>query len=98
MDKLSSKLDKVHPVLGASCPVDFLIFKTQLLKRLQCVTVVNDATHTQEDVVQSNGSSLKNGAGMFVLSFSGVQLVLGSSVMGSSVTQYLILLKRDMSC
>jgi len=58
-----------HGNWEASCPVDCLIFKTQLLKRLQCVTVVNGATHTQEDVVQGNGSSLKNEAQISVLFF-----------------------------
>ena len=87
-----------HGNWEASCPVDCLIFKTQLLKRLQCVTVVNGATHTQEDVVQGNGSSLKNEAQISVLFFCGVQLVLGSSVLGSSFTQSLTLLKREMSC
>ena len=39
-----------------------LRFKTQLLKRLQRVIVVDGATHSHKDGVEGNGGSLKNGA------------------------------------
>jgi hypothetical protein len=44
-----------------------LRFKTQFLKRLQIVSAVDGATHTQEDDVESNGCSLENVAEIFVL-------------------------------
>jgi hypothetical protein len=44
-----------------------LRIKTQLLKRLQHVIVVDGATHSQEDGVEGNGDSLKDGAEAFVL-------------------------------
>jgi hypothetical protein len=45
------------------------------------VSVVDGATHTQEDDVESNGGSLENVAEIFVLLFCGVQLVLRSGVL-----------------
>jgi hypothetical protein len=44
------------------------------------VNVVDGATHTQEDDVESNGGSLENVAEIFVLFLCGVQLVLRSGV------------------
>jgi hypothetical protein len=44
------------------------------------VSVVDGATHTQKDDVESNGGSLKNVAEIFVLFLCGVQLVLRSGV------------------
>ena len=59
-----------------------LRIKTQLLKRLQRVIIVVDgATHSQKDGVESNGDSLKGGAEAFVLFLRGAQLVLRSSVL-----------------
>jgi hypothetical protein len=49
-------------------------------KRLQSVSVVDGATHTQKDDVESNGGSLENVAEIFVLFLCGVQLVLRSGV------------------
>jgi hypothetical protein len=44
------------------------------------VSVVDGATHTQKDDVESNGGSLENVAEIFVLFLCGVQLVLRSGV------------------
>jgi hypothetical protein len=55
-----------------------LKIKTQFLERLQGVSVVNGAAHTQKDDVESNGGSLENAAKVFVLFLCGVQLVLRS--------------------
>jgi len=52
----------------------------KFLERLQRVSVVDGATHTQKDDVESNGGSLKNVAEIFVLFLCGVQLVLRSGV------------------
>ena len=82
MDKFSSKVHRVHMELGGKL-VNSLRIKTQFLERLQSVSVVDGATHTQKDDVESNGGSLENVAEVFVLFLSGVQLVLRSS-------QYLI--------
>ena len=53
-----------------------LRIKIQFLERLQRVSVVDGATHTQKDDVESNGGSLENVAEIFVLFFCGVQLIL----------------------
>ena len=45
------------------------------------MSVVDGATHTQEDDVESNGGSLENVAKVFVLFLCGVQLVLRSGVL-----------------
>ena len=59
-----------------------LRIKTQLLKRLQRVIIVVDgATHSQKDGVESNGGSFKDGAEAFMLFLRGAQLVLRSSVL-----------------
>ena len=55
--------------------------KTQLLKRLQHVIVVDGATHSQKDGVEGNGGSLKGRAEAFSLFLCGAQLVLQSSVL-----------------
>ena len=79
MDKLSS-VHKVHMELGGKL-LNFLRIKTQFLERLQSVSVVDGATHTQEDDVESNGGSLlENVAEIFVLFLCGVQLVPRSGV------------------
>ena len=44
------------------------------------MSVVDDATHTQKDDVESNRCSLENVAEIFVLFLCGIQLVLRSSV------------------
>ena len=60
--------------------LNYLRIETQLLERLQSVSVVDGATHTQEDDVEGNGGSMENVAEIFVLFLRGAQLVLRSSV------------------
>ena len=67
MDKFSSEVHRVHMELGNL--VNSLRIKTQFLERLQSVSVVDGATHTQKDDVESNGGSLVNVAEIFVLFF-----------------------------
>jgi len=66
MDKCSSKDHGVHMELGGKLLYSLRI-KTQFLERLQSVSVVDGATHTQKDDVESNGGSLDNVAEVFVL-------------------------------
>jgi hypothetical protein len=80
MDKLSSKVHKVHIQLGGKV-LNSLRIKTQFLERLQSVSVVDGAAHTQIDDVKSNRGSLENVAKVFVLFLCGVQLVLRSGVL-----------------
>ena len=61
MDKFGSVIDRINIKLG-SMFLSSLKVKTQLLKRLQCVIVVDGATHSQKDGVEGNGGSLKDGA------------------------------------
>jgi hypothetical protein len=68
MDKLSRKIHRVHMELGGKLP-NSLRIKTQFLERLQSVSVVDGATHTQEDDVESNGCSLENVAEILCCSF-----------------------------
>ena len=58
-----------------------LKIETQFLERLQSVSAVDGAAHTQKDDVESNGGSLENVAKVFVLFLCGVQLVLRSGVL-----------------
>ena len=58
-----------------------LRIKSQFFERLQSVSVVDGAAHTQKDDVESNGGSLENVADIFVLFLCGVQLVLRSGVL-----------------
>jgi len=58
MDKFSSKVHRVHMELGGKL-LSSLRIETQFLKRLQSVSVVDGATHTQKDDVESNGGSLE---------------------------------------
>ena len=46
MDKFSSKIHRVHVEIGGKL-LDSLRIKTQFLERLQSVSVIDDATHTQ---------------------------------------------------
>ena len=66
MDKLSSEVHRVHMELGGKL-LNSLKIKTQFLERLQSVSVVDDATRTQKNDVESNGGSLENVAEIFVL-------------------------------
>jgi hypothetical protein len=58
-----------------------LRIETQFFERLQSVSVVDGAAHTQKDDVESNRGSLENVAEVFVLFLCGVQLVLRSGVL-----------------
>jgi hypothetical protein len=58
-----------------------LRIKTQFFERLQSVSNVDGAVHTQKVDVESNGGSLENIAEVFVLFLCGVQLVLRSGVL-----------------
>ena len=80
MDKFSSKVYRVYMELGGKL-LKSLRIKTQLLTRLQRVIVVDHATHSQEDGVESNGGSLKDGAEAFMRFLRVAQLVLRSSVL-----------------
>ena len=51
--KFSCKVHKVHMELGGKLLYSLRI-KTQFLKRLQSVSVVDGATHTQKVDVESN--------------------------------------------
>ena len=59
MNKFGSIIDRMNMKLGSKF-LKSLRIKTQLLKRLQRVSVVDGATHTQKDDVESNGGSLEN--------------------------------------
>ena len=48
MDKFSSEVHRVHMELGGKL-LNSLRIKTQFLERLQSVSVVDGATHTQKD-------------------------------------------------
>ena len=81
IDKVSSKVHKVHIELGGKL-LNSLRIKTQFLERLQSVSVVDGAAHIQKNGVESNGGSLENVAEVFVLFLlCGVQLVLRSGVL-----------------
>ena len=80
MDKFSSKVHRVHMELGGKL-LNSLRIETQFLERLQSVSVVDGATHTQKDDMENNGGSLENVAEIFVLFLCGVQLVLRSGVL-----------------
>ena len=82
MDKLSSKVHRVHMELGGKLRNSLSIETHQFFERLQSVGVVDGAAHTQKDDVESNGGSLENVAKVFVLFLiCGVQLVLRSGVL-----------------
>ena len=95
MDNFSSKIYRVHMELGGNL-FNSLRIKTQLLERLQSVSVVDGAAHTQKIDMESNGGSLENIAKVFVLFLCGVQLVLRSGVL-TVLTQQKAIKKID-SC
>ena len=80
MDKFSSKVHGVHIKLGGKL-LNSLRIETQFLERLQSVSVVDGAAHTQKDDVKGNKGPLENVANVFVLFLCGVQLVLRSGVL-----------------
>ena len=59
MDKFSSKVHRVHMELGGKLLYSWRI-ETQFLERLQSVSFVDVATHTQKNDVESNGGSFEN--------------------------------------
>ena len=61
----------MHIKLGGKL-LNSLRFETQFLERLQSVSVVDGAAHTQKEDVESNGGSLENVAKVFVLFLCGV--------------------------
>ena len=77
MDKFGSVIDRMNMKLGSK----FFNSLRRVLKRLQRVTVVDGATHSQKDGVESNGCYLNGGTEAFVLFLCGAQLVLRSSVL-----------------
>jgi len=81
MNKFGSVIDRMNMKLGSKF-LNSLRVKSQLLKRLERVTVVDSATHSsQKDVVEGNGGSLKDGAEAFMLFLCSAQLALWSSVL-----------------
>ena len=58
-----------------------LRIKSQLLKSLQRVFVVDGATHTQKDNMEGNRGSLKGGAEAFMLFLRSAYLFLRSNVL-----------------
>jgi hypothetical protein len=80
MDTFSSKVHRVHMELGGK-PLNSLRIETQF-HRLQSVSVVDGAAHTQKNDVKSNRGSLENVANkVFVLFLCGAQLVLRYGVL-----------------
>ena len=59
MDMFSSEVHRVHMELGGKLLISLKI-ETQFLERLQSVSVVDGAAHTQKDDVESDGGSLQN--------------------------------------
>ena len=80
MDKFSSEVHRVFMELGGKLR-NSLRIETQILERLQSVSVVDGAAHTQKDDVESNVGSLENVAKVFVLFLCSVQLLLRSGVL-----------------
>jgi hypothetical protein len=68
MDKFDSIVDRMYMKLGSKF-FSSLRVKIQLLKKLQCVIVVDGATRSKKDVVEGNGGSLKDGAEALCCSF-----------------------------
>ena len=56
MDKFGSVIDRMNMKLGSKF-LNFLRIKTQLLKMLQRVIVVDDATHSRKDGLEDNRGS-----------------------------------------
>jgi len=80
MDKVSSKVHKVHMEFGGKL-LSSLRIETQFFERLQSVSVVDGAAHNQKDYVKSKRGSLENVAKVLVLFLCGVQLILRSGVL-----------------
>ena len=80
VDKFGSVIDRMDMKLGSKF-LHSLRIKTQLLRRLQRVIMVDAVTYLQKTGVEGNGGSLKDGAMAFVLFLRDAQLVLRSSVL-----------------
>jgi hypothetical protein len=80
MDKFGGVIDRMNMKLGSKF-LNSLRIKTQLLKRLQRVIVVDGATHSQNDGVEGDGGFLKGGAEAFMLFLCDAQLVLQCNVL-----------------
>jgi hypothetical protein len=79
MDKFSSKVHRVHMELGGKLLYSLKI-KTQFLERLQSVSVVDGAAHTQKDDVESKGGSLVIVTKVFVLFLCGKAVWLWTTI------------------
>ena len=79
MDKFSSRVHRVHMELGGKL-LSSLRIETQFLERLQSVSVVDGAVHTQKDDVKSNRGSLENVANFEGLCAVPLQRSAGSEV------------------
>jgi hypothetical protein len=66
MDKFNSEVHRVHMELGGKL-LNSLRIQTQFLERLQSVSVVDGAIHTQKDDAESNGEYLESVVKIFVL-------------------------------
>jgi hypothetical protein len=66
MEKFSSKVHRVQMELGGKL-LNSLRIETQFLERLQSVSVVDGAAHTQKDDVEISEGFLENVAKVFVL-------------------------------
>jgi len=69
MDKFSSKVHGVHMELGGKL-LNSLRIRTQFLERLQSVSVVDGATHTQKDDVESKEAPWRMLQGSLCCSFA----------------------------
>ena len=65
LDKFGSVIDRMNMKLGSKF-LNSLRIKTQLLKRLQHVIVVDSATHSQMDGVEGN-EGLRRATGLCLL-------------------------------
>ena len=84
MDKFGSIIDRMNMKLGSKF-LDSLRIKTQLLKSLQRVIVVDGATRSQKDGVEGNGGPLRDGVEAFMLFLRGAQLVLHNMMFSTEV-------------
>ena len=67
MDKFSSKVHRVHMEFGGKL-LSSLRIMIQFLERLESVSVVDGAAHTQKNDVESNGGSLEYSKVLHLLS------------------------------
>ena len=79
-DKFGSVFDRMNMKLESKF-LNYLRIKTQLLKQLQRVIVVDCSTQSQKDGVEGNRGSLKDSLKGFLLFLQGAQLVLRPSVL-----------------